>query len=299
VSAPLSAAEVHLRGEAVVGEGVCWDPARGRLIWVDIESRQVLVNQDGSTRVFSLPGRVGVAVPTHGEALIVAYDTQIGLLSTADGSLVGVTELAETPGRVRFNDGGTDPSGGFWVGTAPLDEREHGIAAVFRLQPNGDLVKVLGELGLANGLSWSPDGRFMYVADTLGRAILRMARDPDSGRVGEPALFVDTTAIAGAPDGMAIDESGNLWVAFWDGAAVHRFSGVDGRPLGHIPLPVRRPTSCAFAGPRLERLLITSARLGLTDDELRAQPLAGSMFAATIPGVRGLAPTDARLPGFR
>jgi sugar lactone lactonase YvrE len=283
--------ELHLRVQAIVGEAPCWDAARERLIWVDIEGRRVYVHQRGRTAEFATPDRVGVAVPTDGEPLLIAYGMQVGLLSPAEGTIAPLCDPAADPGRVRLNDGGTDPRGVFWAGTAPLDEHDHGIAALYRLRPDGELEHMIGGLGLANGLTWSPDGDFMYVSDTLSRQILRLAYDPASGDLDEPVTLVDTSQLAGAPDGIAVDSDGNLWVAFWDGAAAHCFTP-DGRRRTTVKLPVSRPTSCAFAGRDLARLVITTARWGLTAAQLAAQPLAGSILAADLPA-RGLPSTPA------
>ena len=88
----------------------------------------------------------------------------------------------------------------------------------------------------------------------------------------------------GSPDGMTVDSDGNLWVAFWDGWCVRKISP-DGEILERIPMPVQRPTSCAFGGPDLDLLYVTSARRDLDEEELKMQPCAGGLF---------LVDTDAR-----
>jgi xylono-1,5-lactonase len=91
----------------------------------------------------------------------------------------------------------------------------------------------------------------------------------------------------GYPDGMTVDAEGCLWIAFWDGWVLRRFSP-QGERLGELRLPVQRPTSCAFGGDDLKTLYITSARRDLQGTELERQPLAGGLFAAQV-GVQGIA----------
>jgi sugar lactone lactonase YvrE len=86
---------------------------------------------------------------------------------------------------------------------------------------------------------------------------------------------------------MTKDAAGHLWVALWDGWRVVRIDSATGATLAEIPLPVQRPTSCAFGGPALDTLYITSANVDLSDAELARQPLAGALFEVK-PGVVGL-----------
>jgi sugar lactone lactonase YvrE len=150
---------------------------------------------------------------------------------------------------------------------------------------------VVAPVTISNGLGWSPDGAAMYFIDTPTRTIRRFAFDVESGAIGEPVVL-DLSAWSGLPDGMAVDVEGNLWVAFWGGWAVRRFSGA-GELLSEIAVPVACPTSCTFGGPGLDELLITTARVGLSEDELGDQPLAGSVLVAD-PGVTGRPAVSAR-----
>jgi sugar lactone lactonase YvrE len=76
-------------------------------------------------------------------------------------------------------------------------------------------------------------------------------------------------------------------VALWNGAAIHRYAP-DGSLLTSVQLPVDRPTSCAFGGPRRDTLFVTTARTDLDGASLARQPHAGKVFAIDGLGVRGL-----------
>jgi len=163
-----------------------------------------------------------------------------------------------------------------------------GAACLYRLDTAGTATRVLDGVTISNGLAWSHDGGTMYYIDTPTRRIDAFSFEPATGKIGDRRPFLTIPVGAGSPDGMTIDENGGLWVALWDGGAIHHY--VEGRLERVIALPVSRPTSCAFGGPDFDELFVTSALSRLTPAERRAQPLAGSVFRLR-PGVRGVAPS--------
>jgi sugar lactone lactonase YvrE len=281
---------VHVAATAALGEGPCWHAELGALVWVDILARAVHVSTPGRTRTYRTPALVGAAVPRLGGGLLLALGTGFATLDLADGTLVDVARVPADPARVRMNDGKVDPAGRFWAGTMALDGAR-GRGALYRLDATGSPARVIQPVSISNGLGWSPDATRMFFVDTPTRTVASYAFDPDRGTLGRRTRLVDTSPFSGLPDGLAVDADGNVWVAFWDGASVRCFSGADGRLLDEIRVPVTRPTSCAFGGPELATLLITTARTGLPDAQLAREPLAGSVLAVE-PGVRGL-PTHA------
>jgi sugar lactone lactonase YvrE len=281
--------EVYRPVEAQLGEGPCWHAALDALVWVDILRRHVHVSGAGEDRVYQTPFYPGAAVPTADGDLLLAMDGFATLdLETGRTAPVAPLDLGE---GVRMNDAKCDPGGRFWAGTMALDASP-GRGALYRLDGPGDVREMFAPVTVSNGLGWSPDRTTMYYIDTPTRSIRRFPFDVETGAIGEPAV-IDTSGWSGDPDGMSVDADGNLWVAFWDGAAVRCVSPA-GELLEEIALPVRRPTSCAFGGPRLARLMITTAREGLSEAELRDQPLAGSVLVVD-PGVSGLPVTPSSL----
>jgi sugar lactone lactonase YvrE len=280
--------EVYRRADAELGEGPCWDPGRQALVWVDILRREVHLTTPGEDRIQRTPGYVGAAVPASGGGLLLAMDGFATL--DLDSGVIRVVAAIRRQPLVRMNDGKCDPAGRFWAGTMHVNEVPD-AGALFRLDGPGAATCVIKPVTISNGLGWSPDGAWMYYIDTPTRSVRRYEFDVATGALGAGAVFVDTSAHAGFPDGMSIDAEGNLWVAFWDGGAVRCFSP-EGALLEELSVPVRRPTSCTFGGAGLDQLLITTARHGLSEAELLEQPLAGSLLVIE-PGVAGRPPTPA------
>ena len=88
------------------------------------------------------------------------------------------------------------------------------------------------------------------------------------------------------PDGLTVDADGFLWVAMWDGIGINRYSPL-GEKVSSIPLPIPRPTSVAFGDYNLSTLYVTSARMGLSNEQLQQNPASGNLFAIKTP-YRGL-----------
>ncbi|MEE1794495.1 SMP-30/gluconolactonase/LRE family protein [Streptomyces sp. BE308] len=268
--------EVAVREQAQLGEGPTWDPATGRLIWVDILSSRVHTYdpESGRRTVMATGQHVGAAKPRAGGGLVVNLREGIGRYD-ADGAF---SWLFHDPvaGR-RGNDAAVAPDGALWAGTMRDDEAETG-GGLCRVAPDGTVTDMVGAVACSNGTGWSPDGRLMYYIDT---PTLRIdVFDVDGERVRDRRPFATIEPGAGAPDGLTVDAEGCVWVALWNGSALRRYAP-DGRLDRIIGLPVRRPTACAFGGRDLRDLYITSARTGGG----APHPLAGSLLVLPDAGL--------------
>jgi sugar lactone lactonase YvrE len=280
---------------AALGEGPYWVPEDDCLLWVDIEGARLHRTYfPARETVTDSPGPVSAAFPAVGGGILIAGGAALTLLFPAErgGQWVART-IADTPARdgIRFNDAGVDPAGRVWVGSMHVTEAEP-VGELYRLDPGSRLNPVVKNVTVSNGLGWSPDGSRMYYADTpLGRVDV-FDYDPATGEAFARRAFADLSAAEGVPDGLTVDADGCVWVAMWGGSALRRFTP-DGEPDAVLPVPVSQPTSCAFGGPDLADLYITSARVGLTEDQLAAQPLAGRLLHVR-PGPVGLPSTTAK-----
>ncbi|MFS4107889.1 SMP-30/gluconolactonase/LRE family protein [Streptomyces sp. PD-S100-1] len=267
--------EVALDARAELGEGPTWDPAAGRLIWLDILACRVHTYDPvtGRRTVRTTEQHVGAAKPRAGGGLVLNLRDGVGLLDP-DGAFRWLRR-EPVPGR-RGNDAAVAPDGSLWAGTMRYDEAEGG-GTLSRLTGDGSAQTVLSDVTVSNGTGWSPDGRLMYYVDTPTRRI--DVFDHDGGRVANRRQLALVEEGAGFPDGLAVDAEGCVWVALWDGGAVRRYT-----PTGELDrivrLPVPRPTACAFGGPALTDLYITTARVGLT----APHPLAGALLVVPDAG---------------
>ncbi|MEU0127916.1 SMP-30/gluconolactonase/LRE family protein [Streptomyces sp. NPDC006289] len=276
-----AAPEVAVRECAELGEGPTWDPASERLIWVDILSARVHTYHPSTGRrtVMATGQHVGAAKPRAGGGLAVVLRDGIGLYDAAGAFTWLVHD--PVPGR-RGNDAAVAPDGALWAGSMRYDEAVGG-GTLSRIAPDGTVTCALDAVTVSNGTGWSPDGRLMYYVDTPTRRV--DVFDVNGERVTGRRPFVLAEHGPGWPDGLTVDAEGCVWVAFWDGAALRRYTP-DGRLDRVVELPVRRPTACAFGGPGLRDLYVSTARTGLD----LPHPLSGSLLVLPdagqgLPGV--------------
>jgi sugar lactone lactonase YvrE len=266
--------------QTMLGEGVRWDDRRGELLRVDILAGRVYRDRcaaDGglvAVRSYRIPGTVAAITPIDGDDgwLLAAGRGFVHL--APDGQRRMLAEVA--PPRTRMNDGACDPQGRFWAGTV-ADDQHAGGGTLYRLDPNGCTEPVLSGLTISNGLGWSPDGSTMYLADSGPGVIRAFAFDGDRGTISEGRILVTVSEEIGAPDGLTVDTAGDLWVAVYGGGRVHRYSP-EGVLREALPVPAEQTTSCAFAGPGLHRLYVTTATENWNDEQRGADPAAGLVY---------------------
>lgn len=266
-----------------LGEGPCWSPAESRLYWFDIKGKRLAWYEPESDARggFDLPVRASAAAPRAQGGLLMATEKGLATFDPAQGALEMIRPYALPPG-FRTNDGKIDLDGNFWWSIMDDDGgKQPGM--VFRTRPDLQTERVLEGIHIPNTISVSPDGQILYMADSSLKTLFAH-RTADLSQV---TRFADTAGEAGTPDGSAVDAHGYLWNAQWGAGRIVRYAP-DGRVDMILPMPVEQPTSCAFGGPDLTTLYITSAWDGLTDEQRASQPVAGGLFAVET-GVKGLA----------
>ena len=270
----------------ILGECPLWSEAEQALYWIDIR-RPAIQRWHPATdamRYWPMPDLVGSIAFCDDGRILVALPDRIALF---DPRMQALETLVRPEPRIeghRFNDGRCDPQGRFWVGTMHnVTRAPEGM--LYRLEGRGALEQVRSDICIPNSLAWSPDGRTMYFADSLRYAIFAFDFDPDAGEMRNERVFA-TTASPAFPDGSTVDAEGYLWNAEFNASRVVRYAP-DGRVDRIVDVPTRRPTCCAFGGPDLDILYITTCSQQMTPSELAAEPLAGALLAFE-PGVRGL-----------
>jgi sugar lactone lactonase YvrE len=282
---PSNEATIAVLGPDYLGEGPVWDDRTLELVRVDISGRLVHrwnPTTDEATS-FTTEGDVGAAVLCDDGGLVLAIECELWRRD-ADGEMTLLGDVESQPG-VRFNDCRADPRGRLWAGTLHRD-RDHGKAALYRLDPGGELITVLPDRTISNGIGWSPDGATMYYIDSPTQRVVAYAYDLATGGLGDGKLFAEIDPVDGLPDGLTVDAEGCVWVCLFGGGRIRRYRP-DGGLDQEIVLPLSNPTCPAFGGEGLRTLYITTARHRLTEEQLVREPLAGAVLQLDV-GIAGL-----------
>jgi sugar lactone lactonase YvrE len=276
-----------------LGEGCRWDEVRSELYWVDVVNGSFYRAVDEVaglriTRTYQLDGFLSTVAPfaNRDDGWVVGWNQSIARLEVSgDVSLLATPEARKTP-KVRMNDGAADPWGGFYIGSMALDYAA-GEGNLFHYGGGAEAATVFGHVTISNGLGWSPDRRTMYYIDSGPRTLHAFELD-DHGVLGARRLVFEVDASRReSPDGLCVDAEGALWVAFWDGGEVRRYSPA-GEMLARVRLPVSRPTCCAIGGANGTTLFVTTAYNELSEERRSKEPDAGRLFSVDV-GVPGLA----------
>ena len=267
---------------AILGEGPLYDPRCEAILWVDIKGAKLFHYdiQSGKKRTTELD--VGVsAMGLHKDGGYICtrrdgfHHISLGENGSPRFSLIADPE-SHLPGN-RFNDGKTDPFGGFWAGTMDDAEEDDRAGTWWRLSADLTVQKLASRFHVTNGPTFDAGRSLVYFTDSARQTIYRAALTAN-GRISGKSVFKTFGPDDGYPDGMSIDKDGHIWVAFWDGACLRRLDPA-GEVMAVIPMLVPRPTSIAFAG---NAAYVTSASIGLSEVQKASAPLSGGLFKLSL-----------------
>ena len=266
---------------ALLGEGPVWVSREQALYWVDIKWLKIFRLDSKAERTeWDTPFRVCSLAPRAAGGFIAGTErgfATVDLDSMAFGPFADPEP--DRPGN-RFNDGKLDRYGRFWAGT--MDDAERSASgALYCVASDRSWRRYDDGYRVTNGPAFSRNGRRMYHNDSALQLTYMFDLDED-GVPSNRRVFARYGEGDGYPDGMTVDSEDCLWIAFWDGWCVRRYSP-EGNCLELLRLPVQKPTSCAFGGPDLGQLYVTSASIGLTLQERSEQPCAGGLFMLDTP----------------
>ena len=280
---------------ASLGEGLLWSVREQTLYWVDILACQ-LHRWDptlGVHRHWTFTEEISaLAERANAPGLIVTLRRGFALFDPAcsdgaNGEPHSAPQYVHQPEPERegnrFNDGKCDAAGRFWAGTMDF-ACESPTGALYRYDPDGRCTRHDDGFAVTNGPTWATSGRAqgLYFNDTVNGCTYRYDFDAAGGTVSNKTLWNRFAPGDGVPDGMTTDAQGRLWIAHWGGSCVSCHDPVTAAELCRIRLPVSQVTNCTFGGPDLRTLFITSARVGLTLEQLAVEPLAGALFSVAI-----------------
>jgi sugar lactone lactonase YvrE len=263
-----------------LAEGPVWDHRNNTLWWVDILSGNLhsFNQENGKSKTYSIGQYIGAAIPCKDNELVLAAHQGFYMFDPDKQKLTPLGDLQLESADFRFNDGKCDAMGRFWAGTMQLQAQQPD--GILYCLSKGQSAKKLDGVWCSNGIAWSLDQTKMYYIDSLTHKLQVFDFDLQTGDISNGVDLIVFEKSMGYPDGMTIDENGNLWICFYDGSKVCCFEPKTGTEITRIEMPVQRPTSCTFGGPNMDLLYITTA-------EKKEDPLGGSIFVAH-PKVKGL-----------
>jgi sugar lactone lactonase YvrE len=289
MSADSSPVELVADTHNVIGEGPVWLEDEQRLVWVDIKGHLVqwLDPETGRVEHIDVGAAAGAVAPAKSGNLVAAIGNGFQVIDRKSGRTTALAVAEPDRPENRMNDGKCDSRGRFWAGTMADDETP-GAGALYRLNLDHKVDRVLSGVTVSNGLDWTYDDRLMYYIDSHTQRVDVLDFEPSTGTVTNRRPLIQIGKGDGAPDGMTLDSEGGIWVALWGGWSVRRY-----RPDGsfdlEVKVPVSKVSSCVFGGHDLSDLYITTAAIGLSEEQLEQQPHAGGLFRCR-PGHGGRPP---------
>jgi len=265
-----------------LGEGPIWSADTNSVTWTDI-TQNTFHTADidtGKTMSFGVPSMVGAIAHSKDGGYIAA--TQKGFARIdVDGKYSPLHSFL--PDDMRMNDGKVDPSGRFWAGSMALSF-EKGRGSLYVLEKDNLYRSILDDITLSNGMGWSPDAQYFYYIDSVPGVLKRFDYDLYTGHISNPKDLITFDSSSGIPDGMSMCSDGKIVIALWDGGRIEIYEQ-SGEKVSEITLGVSRPTSCTFAGPNRDILIVSTASQGIDRAD---EPLAGKILAVTGTGLSGL-----------
>lgn len=267
---------------ALLGEGPLWSVREQALYWVDILAHRLhRYSIDEGRRTWQFDEEISaVAECAESNGLVVTRRHGFARFNPATEEMTTLAQVESDIPANRFNDGKCDPLGRFWAGTMDFG-CEKPTGSLYRLSPDLSCARIDAEYVVTNGPAWSSDYKTLYHNDSVHGRVYAFDFDLESGAVSNKRVFLQFPEDEGSPDGMTTDAEGGLWIAHWGASKVTRHAS-DGKVLQTIMLPCSQITSCAFGGPGLTTLFITSAANGLSAQQLEQEPLAGGLFALNL-----------------
>lgn len=264
--------ELIFNAKATLGEGSAWDSKTQTLYWLDILQKKVYANDD---LLIELDDLIGCLAPCKNGNLILGKRASLIDLEVGSAHQTNLYLLNE-PATNRINDGKCDPAGRFIFGTMDMNEKD---STGNLYSYDGEQAKILLKgVTISNGLAWSPDYKTFYYIDTPTREVKAFDYDLQTGEIANPRVVLHIPSPFGWPDGMTSDIQGNLWIAMWGGAQITKWNPNSGTLLEKISVPALHTSCCVFGGKNMNELFITSARQGMSDEDIKKYPLSGGLF---------------------
>ena len=271
---------------AELGEGPVWVQRDHALWFVDIKKQQIHRYDlaDGSKNSWDAPEQVGFVFPAERGGFVAGLQSGLYHFNDKSGGFELIAKVEADKPDNRLNDGIVDPQGRLWFGT--MDNKEKAKSGAFYCFADGKVTATgIDDIAITNGPAVSPDGRLLYLVDTL-KGTIEVADIGDDGSLDNRRPFTRIEKSDGHPDGPTIDSNGYLWISLYAGWEVRRYSPA-GDLVERVRFPVANITKIAFGGEDLRTAYATTARQLLKPEDIAKQPQIGDLFEfrVDVPGV--------------
>ncbi|HEX8546394.1 MAG TPA: SMP-30/gluconolactonase/LRE family protein [Cytophagaceae bacterium] len=266
----------------VLGEGPLWHRHRGTFMWVDIEAKKIfefnLVSQ--YLKSWDIGHRVSLIVETqNADEVVLAVQGGTLLYNLSTSQATPLVDIEKNNEFNRTNDGSIDPLGRLWIGTMALDCKP-GAGSLYCISKEGTPVQGIKETTISNGMVWTKDRKTLYYIDSATYTVKEYQFEIATGQITYLKDVIKVPESLGMPDGMCQDTDGMLWIGVWGGNGVYCYNPLNGQLIAKVDVPAPQITSCTFGGLNNDQLFITTARTGLSDEDLKKYPMSGGVFIA-------------------
>ncbi|WP_299533607.1 SMP-30/gluconolactonase/LRE family protein [Ulvibacterium sp.] len=272
-------ARLLLDSRSVLGEGPVWDWKKQHLLWVDIEGNSLLFfnPNDSKQKQWTFDGMLGAAVPVENGTVLLALESGLATFNLDNEELIRLPVLKNSNPEMRYNDGKVDPNGNFWIGSMCKNAAQK-MGNLYRVDTLMNTTQHIADTSISNGMAWTSDQKTFYYIDTTAYEVWRYGYDIATSEITNKQVAFSIPRDFGGPDGMSIDSEDMLWIAHWGGNCVRRWNPNTGEVLEQVDVEAPHVTSCCFGGNDLKTLYITTARSGLSQNQLEEFPLSGGLF---------------------
>lgn len=281
--------------QCILAEGPYWHVRKKSYFWVDIETGTLYQysKNDPKPKTWQFKHRLSLVVEGEGDQVILGLDRKIARFDLITHALDWIVEAESNLILNRFNDGKCDAKGRLWAGTLSTHFTP-GSGSLYLIEAPGTASQKIPNLSISNGIAWTPDQQTMYFIDSPTRTVRAFDFDLERGELGPNRVVIQVPPKLGTPDGMTIDQDGNLWIAHYGGFGVYCWDPKIGKLLTKIEVPAPHVTSCTFGGEDLDELLITTAQENMSIEDLQKYPASGDIFLAKT-NTKGFEPNRCRI----
>ena len=267
-----------------IGEGPLWHAAMDSVYWIDVGLKPLKLYQFNiiteQTLVFQMPSRASSIRLNQDGNLTIGFQKGLGIFNVKTHEISEVAIRGVDFSNERLNDSAADSMGRLWIGSFDR-QLKNTLGKLYRIDATLQAKPMDDSMMISNGIAWSPDNKTLYFCDSRPGKIYAYDFDIENGTIENKRVFMDFQGRKGRPDGCAMDQDGFLWVAEIGAGRLLKIRN-DSYIEEEILLPVKKPTSLTFGGKELDTLFITSMTFGLTDEEIKEQPLSGKLFCCKV-----------------